>query len=430
MDSTINLLPEKDKQLKRDGQRKQSAEMVEMTKPQDRVFQERVVRMEGLLAFFKNIFRRAPKLPQPKVKVVVPPAPAKTLPPAPKPPAPVTRLETMQDRMPSMPKVPTPPTPPPTGSFLTKLFNRADKVPQQAKSRPVLAVPPPPRVQNAPPPPIPVRRAPAWAPPPPPPPRPPASQPVAAPVPPPPLMQKAPLQQPPGPAPAFPAPAPKRSQSPQPLARSTDAQPMLGASLNVNLVPEQYQPEASVRDRILAASFVGGAVLIVVGISLGLYFYQQRLQDKVAAVDRETEQVNVEITNRERDDLNDAIVLQQRTSDVKRVLDQHVYWDAFFQKLEAVTLPTVAYSTMSADVSGSVTLVAQAKTYNDVGAQLLTYQRAKDFITDVKISGATKVSAPAATPQGGTPPGQTPTSQSLVSFSVSMRVSPTLFYRR
>ena len=54
MDSTINLLPEKDKQLKRDGHRKPMAEMVEMTKPQDRVFQERVVRMEGVLAFFKN----------------------------------------------------------------------------------------------------------------------------------------------------------------------------------------------------------------------------------------------------------------------------------------------------------------------------------------------------------------------------------------
>jgi len=199
----------------------------------------------------------------------------------------------------------------------------------------------------------------------------------------------------------------------------------------VNLVPEQYQPEASVRDRVFAASLVGGAALLVVVAALGLYFYQQRLQTKVASIDQQILQVNQEVASRERDDMTDAIVLQQRTGDVKRVLDQHVYWDVFFQKLEGVTLPTVAYSSMSVDVAGSVTLMAQAKTYDDVGAQLLTYQQAKDFITEVNITAATKTSSSSGTPRTGTPPGQTaqPT-QSLVTFSVSMRVNPALFYHR
>jgi Tfp pilus assembly protein PilN len=205
----------------------------------------------------------------------------------------------------------------------------------------------------------------------------------------------------------------------------------LGNSLNVNLVPEQYQPEASVRDRVFAASLVGGAVLLVVVAALGLYFYQQRLETKVASIDQQILLVNQEVTSRERDDMNDAIILQQRTGDVKRVLDQHVYWDVFFQKLEGVTLPTVAYTTMSVDVAGSVTLMAQAKTYDDVGAQLLTYQQAKDFITEVNISAATKVSSSPATSRTGTPPGQTAQPpQSLVTFSVSMRVNPALFYHR
>lgn len=206
---------------------------------------------------------------------------------------------------------------------------------------------------------------------------------------------------------------------------------MLGSALNVNLVPEQYQPEASVKDRILAGSIVGGAIVLVAAVAVGLYFYQQSLQNKSQTIDQQISLVNQEIASRERDDLGDALVLQQRTSDVKRVLDQHVYWDAFFQKLEGVTLPTVAYSSMSVDVAGSVTLAAQAKTYNDVGAQLLTYQRAKDFISDVTISAATKVSVASGTPQPSPPPGQrAQPPQSLVSFSVSMRVDPTLFYRR
>lgn len=206
---------------------------------------------------------------------------------------------------------------------------------------------------------------------------------------------------------------------------------MFGGSLNVNLVPEQYQPEASVRERLLAGVFVGGAMLLVAVAVLGLHLYQGQLESKVQSIDDQLFAVNDEINTRERDDLGDAMVLQQRTGDVKRVLDQHVYWDVFFQKLEDVTLPSVAYTTMSVDVAGSVTLGAQAKTFNDVGAQLLTYQRAKDFITDVTISGATKAASAAAAPPASSPPGQSaPASQSVVSFSVTMRVNPVIFYRR
>ncbi|MEK7639810.1 MAG: hypothetical protein AAB424_01590 [Patescibacteria group bacterium] len=423
MDSTINLLPEKDKQLKRDGHRKPMAEMVEMTKPQDRVFQERVVRMEGVLAFFKNIFRRAPKLPQPKIAVVIPPAPPKPFAAAPKSAAPVTKLETMQDRLPKIPQAPKPSVAPPTGSFFSNLFSKKAKSSLPIGNRPALAVPmlsPTPKII---PPPAPVRRAASWAPPPPPPVVVKAAVPHVS-LPPTPAPAKAPLG-----AAAFPPPPPRVPGLPPRVV--TEAQPLQGVSMNVNLVPEQYQPEASAKDRIFAGSFVGGAVLLVALATLGLFFYQQRLQSKVQAIDDETIQVNGEISIRERDDLTDALVMQQRTSDVKRVLDQHVYWDVFFEKLEGVTLPTVAYSTMSVDVAGSVTLAAQAKTYNDVGAQLLTYQRAKDFITDVTISAATKTSASSGSAQNNTPPGQPAQApQSLVSFSVSMRVDPALFYRR
>ena len=423
MDSTINLLPEKDKQLKRDGHRKPMAEMVEMTKPQDRVFQERVVRMEGVLAFFKNIFRRAPKLPQPKIAVVIPPAPPKPFAAAPKSAAPVTKLETMQDRLPKIPQAPKPSVAPPTGSFfqtfsarkrnrhyplgtallwLSPCCPRRQKLFHPLRQFVVLH-----RGRRRLHPPVVVK----------------AAVPHVS-LPPTPAPAKAPLG-----AAAFPPPPPRVPGLPPRVV--TEAQPLQGVSMNVNLVPEQYQPEASAKDRIFAGSFVGGAVLLVALATLGLFFYQQRLQSKVQAIDDETIQVNGEISIRERDDLTDALVMQQRTSDVKRVLDQHVYWDVFFEKLEGVTLPTVAYSTMSVDVAGSVTLAAQAKTYNDVGAQLLTYQRAKDFITDVTISAATKTSASSGSAQNNTPPGQPAQApQSLVSFSVSMRVDPALFYRR
>ena len=94
MESNINLLPEKDKQLKREAKPK-SAE-IEMTEPKDRVFSERIVRTSGVVQFFKNLFgkkeqliikKRHEKLEQPGAKksVLTPAAPV----------GPVTKIETM-----------------------------------------------------------------------------------------------------------------------------------------------------------------------------------------------------------------------------------------------------------------------------------------------------------------------------------------------
>jgi len=422
MDSTINLLPEKDKQLKRDGGiRKQSAEMVEMTKPQDRVFQERVVRMEGVLAFFKNIFRRAPKLPQPKAKEIIPPAPPKPIAAAPRPAAPVTKMETMMDRLPGKEPVAKPPAPPLAGNFLTKLFSKSEKPARPVTgNRPPLIVPPPP--SGAPlkvlPPPAPAHRAPSWAPPPPP------GKPVAQspalvpPLPPKPVIAPAPM----------PPPIPTRLHQAPSVSKTTEAQPMLGNSLNVNLVPERYQPEASVKERLLAATFVAGAALLVAAVSIGLYFYQRTLQTKVNTVEDEIQQVSASIRSIETIELQEAQILSARTADVKRALDQHVYWDMFFKNLESVTLPGVSYSSMNVDVSGTVSISGMALTYEDVGNQLLTFQKAKDFITDVTITSGTLVQQSQDTQTS--PSGTTAPVQTRVTFNATLRVNPTVFYRR
>ena len=175
---------------------------------------------------------------------------------------------------------------------------------------------------------------------------------------------------------------------------------------------------------------VGSAVLLVALVGVGLFFYQRSLENKVQRVDDELQQAKHAAREYESVDLQDALVLRQRTSDVRMLLSQHVYWDAFFKKLEAVTLPSVAYASMSVDISGTVTLSATARSYNDVGDQLLTYQRATDFITDVTISTATLATPTTTGAAANVPPGQTVGDpDSVVTFSVSMHVLPTIFYR-
>lgn len=424
MESKINLLPEKDKQLKREI--RAPKDVVEMSTPQDRVFQERVIRMGGVLAFIKTLFKRKPS-PLPKTKQVIHTVPPTVPIPAPKPSiptGPVTRLQTMPERF--APKAPAAPAAP---SFLSRIFSRSkvSKLPFPSRPsptlvKPVVPLPPkplvpaqhvvPPPAPLAPVPPPPVRRQ-AWSPP----------VPGTAPTPPAPVMPawKQKVDVPPQKPHGFIPPVPVQRQ----VGSLSEVTPILGAGLNVNLVPVEYQPEAPARDRLIALIAVGAAILLVVGTTVGLSLYRKSLDQKINDLVTKTSALSQQISSLETGPLQQANVLRQRTADVTKALDQHVYWDTFFSELESVTLPTVAYTTMSADVAGSVTMSATATSFDEVGKQLLTYQKATNFITQATILSATKVS-------GGTTeaaPGQTPQSaKELAAFTVSLRVTPQTFY--
>lgn len=425
MESNINLLPEKDKQLKREM--KPPKDVVEMSTPQDRVFQERVVRIGGVMEFFKNLFKRKPT-PLPKTKAAAAPSPAPVGIPSPTPKAesgPVTRLQVMPDRL------APPPSPPKKQGWWQRIFSKKASpvvpsglpvAPKATSFSAPLPVPPPPRAPAKPdvatlppvppppmaPPPVAPRRE-AWTPPVPNvardtrvAPLPPSRPPVAIP-----------------PAPGFAPPIPARPTG------LSDVTPIVGAGLNVNLVPQEYQPEAPSKNRFIAAVAVGVAVVLVAGATVGLSLYRRTLDKKIADLDAKSAAIGQQISALESGPLQQALVLRQRTADVTKALDQHVYWDRFFEQIEGVTLPTVAYSSMSVDIAGSVTLAATATSFDEVGKQLLAFQQATSFITQATILSATKVSATS----GQAAPGQNaPTPRELVSFSASLRVVPQIFY--
>lgn len=191
-------------------------------------------------------------------------------------------------------------------------------------------------------------------------------------------------------------------------------------------MPQEYQPEGPSRNRLIAAIIVAAAVVLVAGTTIGLGIYQRSLDAKIADLDTEIAALGQQVSVLESGPLQQASVLRQRTADITKALDQHVYWDQFFTQIEGVTLPTVSYGNISVDVAGSVSMSATATTFDEVGKQLLTYQKATDFILQATILSATKVSSAAAT---DTPPGQAAAApKSQVSFSVSLRVNPKVFY--
>jgi uncharacterized protein YoxC len=213
------------------------------------------------------------------------------------------------------------------------------------------------------------------------------------------------------------------SPAPKPANGITSPELMHGAGLNVNLVPEEFQPEVTPKDKLIFAVSIVIAIVVIAVTAVGLSLYTKKVEKKVALVDSELRSTQLQVDSFSTGTLNQAEVLKKLTDDVTKVLNQHVYWDTFFTKLEGVTLLNVTYTNMTVDVSGSVALTANAKTFKDVGDQLLVYQQAKGFITDVTISSATKSSGQAAGPPGAASPEET------VSFGISLKVQPSIFFK-
>jgi hypothetical protein len=401
MDSTINLLPDKEKQLVK-GKPKPRPSSIEMTSPRERVVQQRVVRTGGLMEFFRNLFKKKQVLSvksqeKPKVPpVILPPTP-------PKAPEPITRIEAMPERIKPAPSAPAAQPQVVKSGFFQKVFS-SPTAPTAVQSSVIKAPPPVPAA------PAPIRRPAAWTPPPPsnqhtPPP------PInAVPLPPVPPADRKPIgsQLPP---------------VPKPANVSANLEQMHGQGLNVNLVPEEFQPEVVPKDKLIFVLSIVIAVVVIAVTAIGLSLYSKKVEKKVAQVDSELKSTQLQVDSFSTGTLNQAEVLKKLTSEVTTVLDQHVYWDTFFAKLEGVTLPNVTYSNMSVDIAGSVSLTAKAKTFKDVGDQLLVYQQATDFINSVSISSATKETTQTAGPAGAT------SSEDTVSFSVSLTVQPSIFFK-
>ncbi|MFA6588008.1 MAG: hypothetical protein WCT08_02980 [Patescibacteria group bacterium] len=445
MESEINLLPEKDKQLKREA--KPKAPEIEMTQPKDRVFSEHVVPASGLVEFFKNLFGKKDQLiikkgheklepPEPKKSVLTPAAPI----------GPVTRIEAMASRvtMPPPPPVPVQLKPQSQNQakstatsakpgFFHKFLNKIEGIPEKPAPKPSKNIedknilpsrptqPPPQQPEYRPETPLPARK-PVWTPPPPPA-----------------VMVNAPESQASTLNKLPPVPLPPR----KPVTDSGEAvrevtkgkqrpepSPVMGLGLNVNLVPEEYQTKTGPKLKVYFALTILIPILIIAGMSFGLWIYTKNVQNKISKINDELQLVKTQIESITTGTLTYAQALQQKTSSLNTVLNQHVYWDKFFMYLEKYTLPSVSYQNMSVDITGGVSLSATTKTFDDVGRELLILKQAADFVNEVTITSAVKASI--ANPLAANPPDQKveQKTEEVVNFSIALKVKPEIFFKR
>ncbi len=190
------------------------------------------------------------------------------------------------------------------------------------------------------------------------------------------------------------------------------------AVFDINLIPKELAGQEQFelpKKLFLSGLVVFIAILIVGGAYLGFTWYQLKINREIGALKTEIKTIEDQIAEQEKSKLA-AIDLQQRLNLIKDLLNKHVYWTKFFEQLEKYTIDEVYYANFSMAGTEKVTLAAVGKDYESVAKQLVAFQQAKDFITQVDINSASAE----VNEEGG---------YNRVSFNIDLVFLPEVFYK-
>lgn len=155
----------------------------------------------------------------------------------------------------------------------------------------------------------------------------------------------------------------------------------------VNLVPSDVVRAAQGTPWGLYA----GILVAVLGVWVGVSGYSisraRSAEARVQELNARMTQVNTIIKDYESDKTV-HVALQKQFTLVKGLVDGHIYWTPFLQKLEETTIPDVYYMGMNANRDGSVTLRAVAKNYASAARQIRAFERASTFVQSVQVNQA------------------------------------------
>lgn len=165
--------------------------------------------------------------------------------------------------------------------------------------------------------------------------------------------------------------------------------------LGVNLMSPEIIKEVSRqierKNLIQVFGSLGIAVGLVALAYLGLFLYDFINGKNLNPVRDRLVQVDQEISGLEQN--SQALSAFQNTlGSLRTLLDDHIYWTRFLQKLESVTLKNVKYDALTiSSAANTFVLGATADTYSDIGKQLRAFQEAKDTFPAVSVAGANAV---------------------------------------
>lgn len=188
------------------------------------------------------------------------------------------------------------------------------------------------------------------------------------------------------------APTPQPDQRPsaaRPSVKEKQRPESTDAFLGVNLVPEEMMSGGAQQNRLVTLGLLALISILIVGlVYVGLSIFQSRIVNEtqangqsISALEQQIQKLNAKKRS--------AAAFHALTTSTLKLLDTHVYWTKFFGGLEKYTVQNVQIRSFTADQAGHLTLSLSAKDYRAVAQQLIAFEAAKDFASNVTINAAT-----------------------------------------
>lgn len=140
--------------------------------------------------------------------------------------------------------------------------------------------------------------------------------------------------------------------------------------LEVNLIKDEVKIAFDWNKNIsllLLVLFITG--LFIGEIYYGLDWWEKQENIKSQAISDEINKVNADI-KQIKDESDEAFVYKDKSIELGRLLNNHIYWSNFFSWLEKRTLSTVSFNDFSGKADGIYSLNAKAQSYAEVSWQV------------------------------------------------------------
>lgn len=212
----------------------------------------------------------------------------------------------------------------------------------------------------------------------------------------------APPVRPAGPPPTAPSPASplvSRAASPHLAPKATPPPIPLGVLLDVNLLPSDSRVTAGGQRPSVRLALIAGAGVLLIGIAYAVLSSLVTSQtSKLAAAQTTANSLEAQAEEL-KGQLAEVQGIGHRMDALQSLLTARPDWAKFFNQLEALTLPTVNYT--SAAIAGAqVSLGAEAPSIKELARQLLVFQESTDVVAKVTMgslaAGEVRSNKPAA----------------------------------
>lgn len=163
--------------------------------------------------------------------------------------------------------------------------------------------------------------------------------------------------------------------------------------LDVNLIPKELirYPELEFPKRLFRSGIIvlSSVLLVIIGY-LGITLYQLRINQQIKNIEKEIVSINQEVALYDQEKAS-ALAMQKYLEVIRQLLDGHLYWTKFFTFLEKYTIDEIYYTDFSMTGTEKLVISAVGKDYESVAKQLVSFQKASDFIKNVRIDTASAI---------------------------------------